>query len=152
VTLERGQWSYSPADTLNGKKRKLPECAQLCLDALRKTIDELGQTPPPSSGTAGVRSAVKLDQGRDMFRRIAPYGDEKSDTRQKTFKRGTERLAKNPEVERRAWESRRAQRKHSCATCEVEDLTEEAERRRLIKLDVDARLRKTDLSNRSMPA
>jgi hypothetical protein len=92
VTLECGQWSYSPAETPNGKKGKLPDSAQLCLDALRKAIDELGQTPPPSSATGGVRSAVKLDQWRDMFRRISPYGDDQSDTRQKTFKRGTERL------------------------------------------------------------
>ena len=93
VTLERGQWSYNPAETPNGSKNKLPDCAQLCLDALHKAIDELGQAPPSCSATTGVRLAVKLDQWRDMFRRIAPYADDQAEARKKAFQRGTERLS-----------------------------------------------------------
>ena len=93
VTLERGQWSYNPAETPNSSKNKLPDCAQLCLDALHKAIDELGQAPPSCSATTGVRLAVKLDQWRDMFRRIAPYADDEAEARKKAFQRGTERLS-----------------------------------------------------------
>jgi hypothetical protein len=89
IELRYGAWIRAAA-TSTQKSGGMPDSAKLCLAALRKALDELGKFPPTSSNTIGVRSAVTLEQWRDMFKRMSPYDDD--DARRQAWKRGTERL------------------------------------------------------------
>jgi Bifunctional DNA primase/polymerase, N-terminal/AAA domain len=91
IALVNGVWVSSSASAF--RKREPSPNAKICLNALHKALTDLGGSPPYSSMTAGVTTAVKVDDWRHVYNLMAPHDD--SDSRSKAWCRGVEWLLSN---------------------------------------------------------
>ena len=88
-----------PAATKAAKKpKRLPEGAQIALQALRNAMDELGAVPPASNHIPPNVKTVTVDQWRDYAYRSGVSGSDKPRARQAAFQRAHSALVTERKV------------------------------------------------------